>query len=582
VTRRSVAVVPFGARSSDPRAGAWGRQIARRLVDRFADHGSLELKPVFLIAMPEAASDAGYLVFGSTPDTSLAAQYGASLGSTHALVGLLRANGDDRALDATLVDVSASAAIATLAWPIASGALPEAETALATWLATRLAADIPAAAPAMTEPAYAAILEGMDEEVNATLLAASDPNGAGEARARAAARYLEAVRSDPGSTVAEERLLVLAAESLERGDEAAFVELLEDLTAISPKSWRGHYLLGELRHLTSNPSGAVVAFEHADALHRLRDADSVRLAELYVDAGAEASARSRLRRIGPESAEYAHAQDMLGILAARQGDLDAALGAFERAADSGAKDGAVLTRLAQVLAVKGDVAGTIARYREAIALGAPVDARLGLARALAAAGEHDAAAAELDALLRIEPRGETVAHARRLLVGLRRRDLEERLEHAGRAAVGGSDVELADARTELEQVIAAEPDLWEAHFAIGLIARRRGDAVGAERALTRVLDLWPEQPDALHELGVALLMAERTDEAIRMLDRAARLRPEDAGYVADAGFAQLRAGNLPAARERLALASELDAADPITQAYLNELARVEAMAGRPN
>jgi Flp pilus assembly protein TadD len=143
-------------------------------------------------------------------------------------------------------------------------------------------------------------------------------------------------------------------------------------------------------------------------------------------------------------------------------------------------------------------------------------------------------------------------------------------------------VELADARTELEQVIAAEPDLWEAHFAIGLIARRRGDAVGAERALTRVLDLWPEQPDALHELGVALLMAERTDEAIRMLDRAARLRPEDAGYVADAGFAQLRAGNLPAARERLALASELDAADPITQAYLNELARVEAMAGRPN
>ena len=581
VPRRSVAVVPFGARSTDPRVGAWARQIARRLVDRFVDHASLDLKPVFLVAMPETASDAGYLVFGSTPDASLAAQYGASLGSTHALVGLLRGDGDDRALDATLVDVSAKAAIATLTWPIASGGLPETETALATWLAKSLGADIPAAAPAMTEPAYAAILDGMDEEVTATLLAASDPNGAGEARARAAARYLEAVRSDPASTVAEERLLVLAAESLERGDEAAFVELLEDLTAISPTSWRGHYLLGELRHLTGNPSGAVVAFEHADALHPLRDADSVRLAELYVDAGAEASARSRLRRIGPASAEYAHAQDMLGVVAARHGDLDTALGAFERAAASGAKDGAVLARLAQVLAVKGDVAGAIARYREAIAVGAPSDAGLGLARALAAAGEHDAAAAELDAVLRIEPRGETAAHARRLLVGLRRRDLEERLERAGRAAVGGSDVELADARTELEWVIAAEPDLWEAHFAMALIARRRGDAAGAERALARVLDLWPEQPDALHELGVALLMAERTDEAIRMLDRAARLRPEDAGYVADAGFAQLRAGNLPAARERLAQASELDGDDPITKAYLQELARVET-AGRPN
>ena len=66
-----------------------------------------------------------------------------------------------------------------------------------------------------------------------------------------------------------------------------------------------------------------------------------------------------------------------------------------------------------------------------------------------------------------------------------------------------------------------------------------------------------------------------------MLDAAARLRPEDAGYIADAGFAQLRAGNLPAARERLAIASELDADDPITKAYLLELARVET-TGRPN
>jgi Flp pilus assembly protein TadD len=96
-----------------------------------------------------------------------------------------------------------------------------------------------------------------------------------------------------------------------------------------------------------------------------------------------------------------------------------------------------------------------------------------------------------------------------------------------------------------------------------------------------VLELWPEQPDALHELGVALLMAERTGDALPMLDAAARLRPEDAGYLADAGFAQLRAGNLHAARERLVLASELDGEDPITKAYLQELVRVET-AGRPN
>jgi Flp pilus assembly protein TadD len=617
VTARSVAVVPFGARSGDPRTGAWSRQIARRLVDRFAGHPTLELKPVFLVAMPEAKGDAGYLVFGSTPDPALAAQYGGSLGATHALVGILRVEGNDRAIETTLVDVRAKSALATMTRPIAEGSLHEVEPALAGWLAEALGAEAPVLAePAANEPAYAAILEAMDEEVNATLLAASDPAGASGARGRAAAKYLEAVRADAGSTVAEERLLVIAAESLERGDEAAFVEPLEDLTALVPASWRAHYLLGELRRVTGNANGAVVALEHADSLHPLRDADSIRLAELYVDAGAEATARARLRRIKPDSAAYAHAQDVLGVLAVQNGDLDAARAAFERAASSGTRDGAIFARLAQVQAAQGDLAGAgatfdraasgtdpswelsaahaawlhangdlapaVERYREAVSFGAPVDVRLGLARALVAAGDRDAATTVLEGSLDHAEAGETAAHARRLLFGLRRRDLEEQLEQAGRAAVSGTGGELGAARADLEAIVAAEPDLWEAHFALGLVARRTGDDAAAEPHFRRVLELWPEQPDALHELGVTLLVNERTNEALRLLDRAARLRPKDAGYVADAGFAQLRAGNLKAARERLAQASELDASDPITNAYLQELARVEAAVGRPN
>ena len=579
--KRSVAVVPFGARSADPRAGAWGRQIARRVVDAFADHPALDLKPVFLVAMGDQPSDAGYLVFGSTPDPALAAQYGASLGTTHALVGVLRVNGSGRTLEATLVDVAVRRAIATLAHPIGPGALAGAEPALAGWLAAALEADPPKPAPPIAEAAYAALLEGMDEEVNATLLSASDARAAGEARGRAATRYLDALRADPAATAAEERLLVLAAESLERGDEATFVEPLETLTDLAPRSWRGHYLLGELRRLSGDASGAVVAFEHSDALHPLRDADSIRLAELYLDAGAPSSARSRLRRIKPGSPDYAHAQDVLGVLALQRGDLDEAAAAFERALDAGSRGAATLARLAHVLAAKGDVGRAIERYRESLALADSGDARLGLARTLVASGDRDAAASELETLLRAATVGETAANARRLLLGLRRHDLEEQLERAGQVAVAGPDEALRAAMAELDTVVAAEPALWEAHFARGLIARRSGDASAAERAFTRVLELWPDQPDALHELGVALLMAERTRDAVPLLDAAARLRPEDAGYLADAGFAQLRAGNLPAARERLAIASELDADDPITKAYLLELARVET-AGRPN
>jgi len=619
MTARSIAVIPFGARSADPRAGAWGRQIARRLVDRFANHPTLELKPVFLVAMPEAGSsgDAGYLVFGSTPDPALAARYGASLGATHALSGVLRADDTGRTIEVTLVAVGEASIVATAVKRIRVTELHLAEAALAAWLAGALGTAAPEVPePASNEGAYAAILEGMDEEVNATLLATSDATGAAAARGRAAGRYLDAVRADHGAIVAEERLLVIAAESLERGDEATFLEPIEDLSAAVPGSWRVHYLLGELRRATGNVNGAVVALEHADSLHPLRDADTIRLAELYVDAGAGATARARLRRIKPDSPDYAHAQDVLGVLAVQAGDLSAARGAFERAVGSGTRDGAIFARLAQVQAALGDTAGANAtfdqarsaadpswelcaahaawlhgtgdlihaaeRYREAVALGSPVDLRLGLARALVASGERDRASAELDTLLAAERTGEIAAQARRLRLGLRRRDLEERLERAGGIAVRGAEGDLGGARTDLEAIIREEPDLWETHFALGLIARRSGDAPSAERHFGRVLELWPDQPDALHELGVAFLMIDRTAEALQLLDQAARLRPSDAGYLADAGFAQLRAGNLKAARDRLALANELDAADPITQAYLTELARVEHAVGRPS
>ena len=617
MTPRSIAVVPFGARSSDARAGAWGRQIARRLVDRFSGHPDLELKPVFLVTVPDAAGEAGYLVFGSTPDVALAAQYGASLGATHALVGVLQAEGADRTIETTLVDVKAKSAVATMTHTISDGQLHQAEPALAAWLATALGAEAPVGPePASTESAYAAILEAMDDEVNATLLGTSDPGGAAQARLRAAGRYLAAIRADPGSAVAEERLLVIAAESVERGDEAMFVEPLEDLSAIVPRSWRAHYLLGELRRVTGDANGAVVALEHADSLHPLRDADSIRLAELYVDAGAEAIARARLRRIKPDSLDYARAQDVLGVLAVQSGDLAGARAAYERAASSGTRDGAIFARLAQVQAAQGDSAGATAtferaagrvdpswelsaaqaawlhengqlsdaaeRYRDAIALGSPLEVRFGLARALVASGERDLAVAELELLLAEERTGEIAANARRLRFGLRRPDLEETLERAGRFAVSGTEDALVAARSDLAAVVAAEPDLWEAHFALGLIARRTGEPAAAEAQFRRVLELWPDQPDTLHELGVSLLMAERTSDALRLLDQASRLRPQDAGYLADAGFAQLRAGNLQAARERLAHASELDAADPITQTYLQELARVESAVGRPN
>jgi cellulose synthase operon protein C len=577
VARPIVAVIPFGARGTTPRAGAWGRQLAARLVERFARDEAVDVRPVFLVAMPEATSDAGYLVFGSSPGAELATEYGRSLGAAFALTGTYREDGGSRRLEVALVDVGSGTVRATRSIAIAPGTLATAEPALARWLARAVgagtaAADAPAAA---NESAYAALLEGMDEEVTATLLRQSDPPGADEAIGRALERYLAAIGADIDCAPAEERLLVLAAESLERDDSAPQLRALEDFTVLKPRAWRAHYILGKLRAEDGHINEAIVAFEHAHAVHPLPDAEIVRLAELYANAGASASSFAHLRRIAPTSEAYAAAQELTAIIALQRGDFETGRAAFERAIAAGAAGWELHASYAAALHARGDSADAIPRYEAAVVARGPGIVRLNLARAVYESGDTERAGRELDALLKIEKTGEVAGQARRLRFGIRHAELERELETAGKGAVEGDATRFAAAKAAFEAALAVEPDLWEAHFGLGLLARHLGDAEAALASFARVLEIWPEHPDALHELGVALLMADDVEQAVGALERAAALRPAEPAYLADAGFAQMRAGDLAAARERLEYARTLDADDPITRAYLEELARVE-------
>ncbi|OLC09994.1 MAG: hypothetical protein AUH39_03220 [Chloroflexi bacterium 13_1_40CM_67_9] len=547
--RPIIAVVPFGARGRELKAGGIGRQVARRLVERFADDPNIELRPVFLVAMPETKSDAGYLVFGSTPDADLAARYGESLGTTHTLTGLYRDDENGRAFAATLVDVKKRSVAAEHEFVVAPNELHLAEPALATWLADALGVPAPELAPeTANEPSYQALLAGLEEETDATLLRAGDATAADAARARAFDDYVAAVQLDPGSVRAEDRLLVLAAESVERGDEERAARALEDVIEARPRSWRAHYMRAELLRGIGEASLAIVALEHANALRPLRDADVLVLAELYIAERAEGQAASHLRRIAPDSGEFGRAQELLGIIALQKADQPAARAYFERAAASGRPTARV--HLARI----------------DISAGLRAEASRELEQVLVSAG------ADLDAR----------AQAHRLRLGLERPDLEAELEHAGRAALSVDLKGVAEARAAFERVLAFDPNIWEAHFGLGLVARQTEDFVAAAGSFRRALDLAPAQADVMHELGVALLASGSKADALGLLDRAAALRPGEAAYIADAGFAHLRAGDLGAARERLRIATTIDAEDPLTRAYLAELERVEAAAGKAN
>jgi len=362
-----VAVVPFGAvadrtpEASSDRPGRWARQIARRLVERFAGETSVEAKPVFLVAMPETNSDAGYLVFGSTPEPPLAAEYGRSLGATHALTGTYREAWESRRIEATLVDASEARAVASFAREIAEHELHLVEPALATWLASSLGVtterDLSAPATA-NEEAYAALLVAMDAEVDATLLRQTDPRASSAALGRAATAYTVAAAADPTSLAIEERILLMSAAAIENEQQPLVLEALEMLAETRPRSWRLQYVLGEVRRTSGDVNGAIVAFEHADALQPLRPTDVLTLAQLHVTAGAPAVAASRLRRVlkgGAELAVAATARRLL--LGIRHPELERELEAAGKIAVDGdvARAAEAAAGFERVLAVEPDI-----------------------------------------------------------------------------------------------------------------------------------------------------------------------------------------------------------------------------------
>lgn len=400
-----VAVVPFGAvieGEHDERPGRWARQIARRLVDRSSEWKGIELRPVFLVAMPEGSSEAGYLVFGSTPDAKLAAEYGRSLGASHVLTGIYRETKAGRRIEATLIEATKARQLSRLDREVPTGTLQLVEQDLAAWLTSALNAEISGsmAPPTSNEESYAALLEGMDHEVDATLVAPSDRGGSERSILEAAAAYGRSVTAHPGSEIAEERLLVIAAGAVEREDPQLLVPVLERVIEARPRSWRAHYMLGEMRRLSGDTSGAIVALEHADSLHALRPTESLVLAQLHIASGATAVASSRLRRI-----------------------------------------------------VRGDA----------------------------------------------EPK--IKATARRLLLGIRHPELEKDLEEAGRIAVEGDPAKAAEAEARFTRVLDAEPEIWEAHFGLGLLAWQRGDDAEAERGFRRAVEIDPAAAELLSDLG---------------------------------------------------------------------------------
>ncbi|MFT3791384.1 MAG: tetratricopeptide repeat protein [Rudaea sp.] len=129
----------------------------------------------------------------------------------------------------------------------------------------------------------------------------------------------------------------------------------------------------------------------------------------------------------------------------------------------------------------------------------------------------------------------------------------------------------ADAVQVYDRGLAALPDDVRLLYARALANADADRTDEAIRDLRRVLELQPENADAMNALGYTL--ADRTDkkaEALALIEKAIKLKPDEPAIIDSLGWVQYRLGNLDAAVAQLRIAYAKQP-DPEIAAHLGEV-----------
>ncbi len=123
----------------------------------------------------------------------------------------------------------------------------------------------------------------------------------------------------------------------------------------------------------------------------------------------------------------------------------------------------------------------------------------------------------------------------------------------------------------LDRVIATRPDNVDLLYYRAMTGERFDDLEVLERDLRRIIELDPENADALNALGYTLTdRTDRHEEALALIERALAIKPDEAAYIDSMGWVQYRLSNYDAAISHLRRALELMQNDEVA-AHLGEV-----------
>ncbi|MEQ1662779.1 MAG: tetratricopeptide repeat protein [Thiobacillus sp.] len=306
--------------------------------------------------------------------------------------------------------------------------------------------------------------------------------------------------------------------------------------------------------LAKNSRSDALAFLR-DFLARYPESREVRLtyARLLVNANQFDEARSQFTRLTTDFPRNAEVSFAAGLLSLQMGDVATARGLLQQTLEYQPKDaGTVYYYLGQTEEEAKQTDAALAHYARVEGGNYLVSARVRQAALLTRAGKPDEARALLAAT-----QGDNEAQNIKLVQAQ-----AELLREAKSYAV---------AYDVLSAGLKRFPDAADLLYDRAMVAEKLNKLDVLEADLRRAIELRPNDAQAYNALGYTL--ADRTtrqDEAIKLLDKALSLAPEDAFIIDSMGWAQFRAGNFARAQEHLERAYKIRP-DPEIAAHLGEV-----------
>jgi tetratricopeptide (TPR) repeat protein len=367
---------------------------------------------------------------------------------------------------------------------------------------------------------------------------------------------VETANASPG------KLNLLGELALEAYDAHSAERYALQATRESPKNLQASRLLARAYVVLGEPAKAIAVAEASSRDHPIRG--GFELADVYRELGRVEDAHQELERLRATDAPRAEVDRRLAVLAYDSGDLDEAQQRFADLAENGEADETTLLYLSEIAARQGDVAAALAGYGKLADSSLALQAREKAAALLLASHQRAKALALLGHYARQHPEEVvdlTVAEAQLLgdsgdadaALKLLGASLESHPQHPAleyeRAIILEEAGHLTDAVQALQQLLAQRPDDPTLMNALGYTLADHGrELPRAESLIRRALVRMPDNPAVLDSLGWVRFRRGDPAGALPPLERAYDIS-HDAQIAAHWGQALWAAGRQEAARK---------------------------------